>query len=309
MTTPLPPTAAPSSNLPPPPPATQVAGDVPCRKCSYNLRTLSPAGFCPECGTPVAVSIYGNLLRFSDPAWLQKLRKGALYIVAGVLVGIGAVIVGMIFGALATLQLPSRQVLIQFLALGGNVLVVLGTWFLTEPDPSGIGEDEYGTARKVIRITLLLGIMNTFLGFVSSFSVFAPTAHQLIMVISGLFSIANIVGLIAQLQYCAKLAARIPDQALTNRANFLKIALSSVYGFLVVFGIVVELTVYLRGLTGPNAGFMIAAGCFAGLVGLAALVFFVMYLFMMDKFRRRFGEQAAYAEQVWAGHPHSSGPA
>ena len=258
---------------------------------------------------PRGASIYGNFLRFSDPAWVQKLRQGALYIVVGIFVTIGAVIVGIILGALATMGLPARQMLLQFLALGGNVLVVLGTWFLTEPDPSGVGEDEYGTVRKVIRITLLIGIMNTFLSFVSSISTFAPTPRQLITVISALCGIANVIGLIAQLQDCAKLAARIPDQALTNRANFLKVALSISYGLLIMVGIVFALMAFSRGLAGPNGGLMMTLGCSGGILGIAALVFFIMYLLMMDKFRRRFGEQALFAEQAWAGHPRASGSA
>jgi len=47
--------------------AGNVVSDVPCRRCSYNLRGLNYAGRCPECGTAVGQSIYGNLLRFSDP--------------------------------------------------------------------------------------------------------------------------------------------------------------------------------------------------------------------------------------------------
>jgi hypothetical protein len=34
-----------------------VASDLECVVCRYNLKTLSTAGLCPECGTPVARSI------------------------------------------------------------------------------------------------------------------------------------------------------------------------------------------------------------------------------------------------------------
>ena len=54
-----------------------VEGDIPCRKCSYNLRGLPLDGRCPECGTPVGVSVNGELLRYSDPEFIQTLRRGS----------------------------------------------------------------------------------------------------------------------------------------------------------------------------------------------------------------------------------------
>ena len=31
--------------------------DLPCAKCEYNLRALSPEGLCPECGNPIRQSL------------------------------------------------------------------------------------------------------------------------------------------------------------------------------------------------------------------------------------------------------------
>jgi hypothetical protein len=47
-----------------------VDADIPCRKCGYNLRGLAVDGRCPECATPVGVSINGELLRYSDPTFV-----------------------------------------------------------------------------------------------------------------------------------------------------------------------------------------------------------------------------------------------
>ena len=41
--------------------------DLTCLHCGYNLRGLLPEGDCPECGTAVARSTHGSLLRFCDP--------------------------------------------------------------------------------------------------------------------------------------------------------------------------------------------------------------------------------------------------
>ena len=39
-----------------------LASDLACRKCGYHLRGLPTNGMCPECGTPVAISLRGPLL-------------------------------------------------------------------------------------------------------------------------------------------------------------------------------------------------------------------------------------------------------
>jgi hypothetical protein len=284
-----------------------VTDDIPCRKCSYNLRTQPTSGQCPECGTPVAVSIFGNLLRFSDPAWVTTLGNGARYILVGIFIIIAVVFCGAIAGGIAGATNPanmrSLQAVIQLLSLGGSILMLIGSWLLTEPDPSGIGENEYGTARKVIRITLLIQLASVPLNFASQATVLPPAGRQLILAVSGLVSIVGIVGLIAQLQYLGKLAIRIPDESLATRANFLKFALCGTYGFMILIGIVGGLMISALGGGRPNNGLIVTVGCGAGLFGLAALVFGVMYLFMVDRFRRRFREQAILAQQTWAAHP------
>jgi predicted RNA-binding Zn-ribbon protein involved in translation (DUF1610 family) len=50
--------------------------DLPCAVCNYNLRELSRAGLCPECGTPVARSFKARHLRGLSPAWLRSVQWG-----------------------------------------------------------------------------------------------------------------------------------------------------------------------------------------------------------------------------------------
>ena len=49
--------------------------DLPCRECAYNLRGLTPDGFCPECATPVLSALKGNWLMHSEPDWLDGIRR------------------------------------------------------------------------------------------------------------------------------------------------------------------------------------------------------------------------------------------
>src|SRR5687768_11722668 len=61
--------------------------DVPCHRCGYNLRGLTPPGGCPECGRDLRDSIHAHRLRPKplpppDPAWARQVREGAWLAVA-----------------------------------------------------------------------------------------------------------------------------------------------------------------------------------------------------------------------------------
>jgi hypothetical protein len=68
-----------------PPAASTVDYDLPCAQCGYNLRTLAHASRCPECATPVAVSLAPNPMAHADPAKLRRVRAGLLLSVASAL--------------------------------------------------------------------------------------------------------------------------------------------------------------------------------------------------------------------------------
>ena len=280
-------------------PATGLVRDeLPCRKCGYNLRGLHVEGRCPECGTPVGVSVMGELLRYSDPNWVRTLARGVKTIIAGIVVIVLGVIVSMVVGAMrGPLELAQAIILI------GNILMVVGAWLLTEPDPSGVGEDKYGTSRKIIRIALIAGVINTLLNLMAEAIVLPPPVRIAVVVVGVLAGIVGLVGQFAQLNYLSKLAARIPDRALEKRARFLMWAIGISYGALLVLGGVVAIIFAVSGpptaATG-GAGLIVGFGCFAGIAGLALIVFGIMYILMLDKFRMRLNEQASLAESTWA---------
>jgi hypothetical protein len=286
---------------PPTPPldaAGNVVVDLPCRKCAYNLRTLSINGRCPECGTAVGFSAQGDLLRFSDPGWVMTLHRGVVLILAGIAVIILGVLLAVLIGFTGAVTVTA--VVAGAAGLVGYVLILIGTWLLTAPDPSGLGEDRYGTSRKLIRITMLIGLASQALELIEAGFTLPATLAVLFAIVQFLAGIAGVVGVFAQLQYIGKLAMRIPDEQIVGRANFLKIAIAVSYGLIVLIGTVTALGARGAGAGAPPGGLIAALGCFAAIVGLAFLVFAIMYLLMLDRLRRALKEQAQYATQTWA---------
>src|SRR5688572_4870184 len=104
-----------------------VTADVPCRGCSYNLRGLSLGGRCPECGFPVGQSIHGNLLRYCEPAWVDRLARGVNLILWGILVWIVATIAGGVLGATVHPWFEDIGLLL------GGLVGLAGAWLLTTP--------------------------------------------------------------------------------------------------------------------------------------------------------------------------------
>jgi hypothetical protein len=224
--------------------------------------------------------------------------------------GIAIIFLVSIVGGMAAGASGSREVvfLISLVVLGGWVLTTVGWWLMTTPDPSGLGEDQYGTARKIIRIALIVGIAQAGLNMIQQNMLLDPTLLIGIAIVGGLAGIVAAVGFFAQLNYLKKLALRIPDQKLSDRANFLMYAFAISYGVLILFGIGAAVAAYAA-VNGPGGGHSVSASaagglagfaCFVAILGLAVLVFAIMYLLLVEKMGKRFKEQAQVARATWA---------
>ena len=193
--------------------------------------------------------------------------------------------------------------LVTFASFGGNLLVVIGSWMITAPDPSGIGEDKYGTVRKVIRVTLLIGLADTLLSMAYRRTMASPDVLLVFNTLQILAAGIGFVGRVAQLQYYEKMAMRIPEPRLSSRAGFLKKVLPASYLLMTILGhLMTQFTPKAKRVPGSAWATFAGLGCFSIIVLLAVMIFAIMYLLMVDKFRKRFSEQAILAGQNWATH-------
>jgi hypothetical protein len=270
--------------------------DIPCRKCGYNLRGLGTGGLCPECGTLIWLSLRGTLLRYSDPDWLETIRRGFARMIAGITIVVAAVIVGAILGALRSFQII---MLAQLVAVVGWVLYMWGTWLITERDPSGLGEDLYGTSRKIIRIGVVCQAVGQVLEFLNVDRL-PPMTATLLQAIGILIGIMFVVALFAQLQYLQKLSPRIPDIALSQRAHFLKRAIVTCYA--------VTMLGTIAALVFRGGAMMVVFGAVMALAGLALLIFALMYVRLLGRLKQSFEMQAMVARAMWAASSNFTPP-
>jgi len=270
--------------------AGNVAADVACRRCGYNLRTLPSVGKCPECGTAVGRSLHGDLLQYSDPEWVEKLASGMNWIIASVAIGIftGMLIeaVSMMVGGTGGAKFSTIAVPLMQLSLGAVGLV--GYWMFTTPDPGNVEPEKPTSVRRVVRGTTVFGYLAS------------PIAQALVVTaplfaagISVFCALVGIVGIFAIFMYAIALADRIPDVLLARTCRTVMWGIAAV----MVGGIVtVVLTSISPGGPAPT-GLIMFTGCF---VGLGSLVFGIWAVILVIRFRKAMIEAARTARVTWA---------
>ncbi|MBU0640864.1 MAG: hypothetical protein KKB50_18515 [Planctomycetes bacterium] len=280
--------------------------DLACRRCGYNLRGLHRDGRCPECGTNVGLSTHGDLLRFADPDWVENLARGLNLILWGILANI---VFGTMGGIAHRFIAPAVGVMLGFV---GSLVAFYGAWLLTQPDPSGIDEDRYVTARKFIRFALLIGLLYS-IGAVIVAGLNLPTLLRIILfALAGLAGLVGLAGEFAKLLYLQRLALRVPDQRAADRARFLRWAWTICYGAIIVVGGLFGFMTAVAPTGGPSGGLaagIAVLGCFMAVLGIAALVFLLLYVRLMYNLRQVFRQQAQEARSTWAAASAGNEPA
>jgi len=174
--------------------------DVTCLNCGYNLRGVSPAGDCPECGMRIAVALREDYLADAPKDWLRRLRGGATLLVVGTLVSLpllnlGPIIAGLGYWRIAAAQPgrdePRHDMLVRIFSRGTLV-------------PGGVG------------LAVILNVILFFLWRYRFGNTFDWRAYDtLFIALGGYFGI----GVAAMAQYLRTLAERAGDTRLAARTG------------------------------------------------------------------------------------------
>jgi len=265
--------------------------DTPCIHCGYNLRGLEAAGRCPECGSGITDSTRGDLLKYADPKWLERLRFGTSL----KLWNIGIMIVlGLAAGFLVIFGVP--QIVLIVVNIVGGMLGLLATVAITSQEPRITLQEDSITLRKVIRACAFAAFLNQFLslmhvgGFVG-------------VIIIGLNIVCGLLGVVVvfgELIYFRRFAFRIPDERLAKSTKSLMWLLPFGIGVFAVLGVVATLARPTAGATAPPGpaftpmmGILMTFSC-VGLV--LMLVGGLWYVRLLTKYNKAFRQAVAEAK-------------
>jgi hypothetical protein len=191
---------------------------------------------CPNCGINVGVSLRGPEMRYSDPAWIGRLKLGAdVAFLSTLLLALGVAVIKIVSRSPDNPAVDPR--ISSGVTLLGGLGGILAIWLLTTPDPSGIGEKSYGTARRLAR-WMPITILGALACLVLETIVHIPAIEYWEEALAAnLFGIANLVGFIALLQYLSKLALRMRDARLSERCGALRLGWSLAGALLLAVGV------------------------------------------------------------------------
>jgi len=284
------------------PPANTIAEDIPCRRCGYNLRGLNTAGACPECGTAIAQSLVGNMLRHADPEWLETLRSGAsLKLWNIVLIIFGSIAAGLLVAA----GIPATVLVV--ISLLGGLLGLWATFLITKQEPRIALQEDTVTLRTALRACAVAAFCGSLLQYVG-----APTGMSLpvasapvgawyffLALLSAVLSVAGIFVMWGELLYLRRFALRIPDDKLSQSTTLIMWVLPITGAVGLVFAIVAAVAFAGPAITppaaapagpGPIAGNVLAVG--ACVLGAFALYLGLWYVRLLVRYRKAFATAA-----------------
>lgn len=212
----------------------------PCTRCEYDLRGLPVLGTCPECGANVAASLAGYLLRYTAPEYLRTVQSGFTLVTRGILlagVATTATMAANFYFASPVLCGPGTwhraevsflliQMFSEFVLLSTLVLIFIGCFQATVPNPGETARETSVAARKLVRVTVALQILVQLATLVVTFLLLhGPASTHLTpwMFVAGAAGFLSAVAWAPQfysfLWYVRELAYRIPDPRLAARAD------------------------------------------------------------------------------------------
>ena len=223
-----------------------------CVKCGYSIEGLFVNGHCPECGTPVAESLRGDLLQHAGQDYLKTILRGHSWVLNGVL----AIIIVQVTTMLGAITAGTRgaaaprefTAVLSVVGLVVSVWIFLGYLKLTEPDPQFTGLERPDTARRLVRLGAIVSII---VGAVASGLYLLTSVSGPVILILGALQLVGLaafaVQFLAMMNYTIWLGRRIPDAWIVGRAAKYRwlLPLIAVLGFVVLFlGPIVAMIMY-----------------------------------------------------------------
>lgn len=259
--------------------------DLPCLRCSYNLRGLAEGANCPECGLPLARSIRGDFLAYADPAYVETLARGARVLPWSLGMLVLSILCGIFCGialAAAAPDAPSGFVLfmIGMLVAGLGMLAafllfVCGAIWITSRQPGRLVPPKEDRRRLWTRLALAAVVLNWLFGIAVAWMQLSSGARLVYALLSLGISILAAIGAAAYFRYLSGLAERISPGSRPANYQMSKTARVLGYWFAAALSIQVienalEVVLMLSIATGgqPTAGALPAGG--VGMSPLAA---------------------------------------
>lgn len=242
-----------------------------CVGCGYIVAGAPIDALCPECTTPVSVSMRGDILQNADPDYVRSLARGVALVIVGSIVTISWWVVTPVLMAVfvqqGLLSLGAATACIQSVDFLGAILMLAGWWLASAPNPAVVDPSRDVRTRRWLRWILSVIAVITAIGFLG---VWVPAfANAGLFGISGNIQInrntqippllivsmalrltlvgARVLRFFVGLRYLQTLALRIPDAALHRaaRRQVWLFPLLMTVGWAVVVGPLVGVVLYL----------------------------------------------------------------
>ncbi len=229
-----------------------------CIRCGYLLRGLPRESPCPECGTPVELSLREPTIAAASPEYQAALRQGLSLVLNGILLLIVVKVAGIV--AVALMPSSGGRFLAQVATLAVEAMMVWGYWRYSEPDPSTVALESTRAARKVLRIMVvadfatnaLLTLGNvlapaTMVSIGSGANNPATTFAAVVVTIVGVVSlVAGAAKFFALMRYTRWIATRIPDPYIVRKTNTYMWLLPVLWtvGWLILIGPLIALLLF-----------------------------------------------------------------
>ena len=275
-------------------PVPSTAGaNLQCRKCHEALAGLKSDEKCPKCGLSVAISMRGTEIRYSDPAWVSRLHRGAVLVLWGtmiILLGF-ALWAANAFDPIMNAHIPSAVI------AAGTLVFAIGNWLLTAFDPSGLGEKSYGRSRKIARFDWIFAALG--IAVLIGGAVARPSAarHWEFKLAVELCDVLSLIGSVALLDYLSKFAVRMRDTPISERTRTLCKGCA-------VVGVSLVVTIFIQdfflstqwAIDNDLAGLILS---FQAIAVLSGLVLYITWILLLIKLVARLREQAKLARTIW----------